>query len=174
MPSSLSPRRSSSKRAQTNSQLQVLIPAIVLCPPTPIFLLALLTFTTGIYKFHSLPKQEGEAKSCTFNIFCAIFGGTIVQIDWLHNFWATVQFSVPLNTWIISCVCLFVGPAVLWIVRTFFGGWVTRYREIIRRKEEELRAKAEQNREVGNMDIEMGEGTDYGTGGVDEGTSLRG
>lgn len=81
---------------------------------------------------------------------------------------------MPLNTWGISFAFVLVVPAMSWMARTFFGGWVARYREMVRRKEEELRVKTEQNREVGDMDIEMGKEQTMVQGEVDEGTSLRG
>ena len=128
--------------------MQAITPYSVLCPSTPFFLLSLVAYVFGLYKYSALDTQEFERG---FVYAYSIISG-LIHLD-RHNILVSFQITMPLAIWTATIMI----PVGIWMFRTIFPGTHRKYLEGKRKRDEEWKKLLESKRErVG--DVESGEG----------------
>lgn len=128
---------------------KVITPYVVLCPSTPVLLLSLITFVTGIWKFNALHTEDIYLADG----YSMILSMTIFSIDW-HHILVSLQIYLPIFIWIATVMM----PVMHWFTKTCFPGVYRRYREAKTAQAEEAKTQRESRREGGReLDVEQGQ-----------------
>ena len=108
--------------------MQAITPYSVLCPSTPFFLLSLVAYVFGLYKYSALDTQEFERG---FVYAYSIISG-LIHLD-RHNILVSFQITMPLAIWTATIMI----PVGIWMFRTIFPGTHRKYLEGKRKRDEE-------------------------------------
>ncbi|KAE9364166.1 hypothetical protein N431DRAFT_388104 [Stipitochalara longipes BDJ] len=146
--------------------LTAITPYSVLCPSTPFFLLYLVSFVFGIFKFNLLHTEDLDlADGYSFFVIAGL-----ISLDW-KNVLVSFQITTPILIWSATVLL----PIAHWFLKMFFPGIYRRYREMRRLQAEEWRKIMEGGGEdvgdveVGRPDVERGDAEER----TDEETPLR-
>jgi len=132
------------------------------------FIFALLIFTTGMMKCHSMHEELADG-------YFIVFIMTVLCIDW-QNILVSLQIFAPMTVWVMSVLM----TAMQRCFKMFFPRTYEKVREVQRLAAEERRAKAVQRRRERDGDFEAraegngGVPRDLVDGIVNEVTLLRG
>jgi hypothetical protein len=122
-------------------------PTAILCPSTSLFILALVGFTLGVYKFHALqanPYKNAVGLMINSNIW--------ISIEWT-NILVSLKIWLPINIWLASVIMAILH----WLWWVCFPTNYGRAREAMKMRIENRKEKNKQEQGVKELDIEMGE-----------------
>jgi hypothetical protein len=135
------------RRMHTNKKTQAIRPYAVLCPSTPFFLLALVTYITGIIKFNITHKVNVLLGP---HVYLMMFISAVsTSVDW-RNILVSLQIFAPMNIWAASILL----PVMDWLFGIWFPRTYEKMRERWRRAKEEKRAKVGARQEENDVDVE--------------------
>jgi hypothetical protein len=146
--------------------MQAITPHSVLCPNTPFFLLSLVSFLFGIFKFNSLHTEDLDlADGYSYFIIAGL-----LSLDW-QNPIMSLQATMPMVIWSATVLL----PVAHWLFRKVSPEMYERYRRMRKLQAKEFWKIIGREERVGDVDAggEAGEGRDVEEG-VNEETPLRG